>query len=53
MQQIGVESEKVRDAFKAARMPIPLERLIGRLIGEDATAAVGDLVADVAARPPE
>jgi RNA polymerase primary sigma factor len=44
----GVSPERVRDAFRAARMPISLEKPIG----EDESATLGDLVADVAGRPP-
>jgi RNA polymerase primary sigma factor len=47
--RMGVPPDKVREAFRAARMPISLERPIG----EDATSTLGEIVADVNARPPE
>jgi RNA polymerase primary sigma factor len=47
-QRAGVEPERVREAFKAARMPISLELPVG----EDATSTLGDLVADPTAQPP-
>jgi len=48
-QPMGVSPEKVREAFRAARIPISLEKPIG----DDATSTLGDLVADIAATPPE
>ena len=48
-ERMQVSVDKVHDAFRAARMPISLEKPIG----EDATSTLGDLVADVAIRPPE
>jgi RNA polymerase primary sigma factor len=48
-ERAGVSPERVRDAFRAARMPISLEKPIG----EDDSATLGDLVADAASRPPE
>ena len=47
--RLGVDVARVRDAFHAARLPISLEKPIG----EDLTATLGDLVADVAGQPPE
>jgi RNA polymerase primary sigma factor len=47
--RMGVEREKVRDAFRVARTPMSLETPVG----EDATSTLGDVVADFAARPPE
>jgi RNA polymerase primary sigma factor len=48
-ERLGVEPDKVRDAFRAARIPISLEKPVG----EDETATLGDLIADVSGRPPE
>ncbi len=48
-ERMGVSPDKVREAFRAARMPISLERPIG----EDATSTLGDIVADQNARPPD
>jgi RNA polymerase primary sigma factor len=47
-EKLGVEPEKVREAFRAARMPISLERPIG----EEAEATLGDFIADAAAPAP-
>lgn len=47
--RIGIEPERVRDAFRAARLPISLETPIG-VEGESVLA---DLIADAAARSPE
>jgi RNA polymerase primary sigma factor len=47
--RMGVEPERVREAFRAARIPISLEKPIG----EDATATLGNLIADVDAPRPE
>jgi RNA polymerase primary sigma factor len=47
-QQMGVSADKVREAFRAARMPISLETPIG----EDATSTLGDLIADPGATAP-
>jgi len=43
-ERIGVDPSKVREAFRAARMPISLDKPVG----EDATATLGDLIADTA-----
>lgn len=48
-EKMGIEPQRVRDALKAARLPISLEKPIG----DDASATLGDLVADPAGRPPE
>jgi RNA polymerase primary sigma factor len=48
-QRLGVEPERVREAYRAARVPISLEVPVG----EDETATVGGLVADIAGRPPD
>jgi RNA polymerase primary sigma factor len=47
-ERMGIEPEKVREAFRAARMPISLETPVG----EDATSTLGDLIADVGAPAP-
>ena len=47
-QRAGVDPERVREAFQAARMPISLELPVG----EDATSTLGDLVADATGQPP-
>ena len=47
-QRLGVEPEKVTEAFRAAKVPISLETPIGDQ--EDSTVA--DLIADAAARAP-
>src|SRR5205807_7515557 len=44
----GVEPDKVREAFRAARMPISLELPVG----EEGTSTLGDLVADVSMQAP-
>jgi RNA polymerase primary sigma factor len=44
--RLDISVERVRDAFRAARMPISLELPVG----EDATSTLGDLLADVGAR---
>ena len=48
-ERMGLEPDRVREAFRAALLPLSLERPVG----EDATSTLGDLVADVAGRPPE
>jgi RNA polymerase primary sigma factor len=47
--RMQVEPERVREAFRAARIPISLEKPIG----EDETATLGNLIADVGAQEPE
>jgi RNA polymerase primary sigma factor len=47
--RMEVEPERVREAFRAARIPISLEKPIG----EDANATLGNLVADVGALRPD
>jgi RNA polymerase primary sigma factor len=47
-RRAGVEPERVREAFKAARMPISLELPVG----DESTSTLGDLVADRSSRPP-
>jgi RNA polymerase primary sigma factor len=47
-EKMGIEPEKVREAFQAARMPISLEKPIG----EEAEATLGDFIADAAAPAP-
>ena len=47
-ERLGIEPEKVEDAFRAARVPISLETPIGR--EEESTLA--DLIADAASRAP-
>jgi len=47
-QRLGVTEAKVRDAFRAARVPISLDVPIG----EDATATLADVIADVGAPAP-
>jgi RNA polymerase primary sigma factor len=47
--RLGVSADRVRDAFAAARMPISLEKPVG----EDESATLGDLVADLGSQPPE
>jgi RNA polymerase primary sigma factor len=44
----GVEPERVREAFQAARMPISLELPVG----DESTSTLGDLVADPEGQPP-
>jgi RNA polymerase primary sigma factor len=46
--RVGVEANRVRDAFRAARVPISLDLPVG----EDATATLGDLIADAAGPSP-
>jgi RNA polymerase primary sigma factor len=47
-ERLGIDPEKVEDAFRAARVPISLETPIGR--EEESTLA--DLIADAASRAP-
>ncbi len=47
-QRLGVTEAKVRDACRAARVPISLDVPIG----EDATATLADVIADVGAPAP-
>jgi RNA polymerase primary sigma factor len=47
-QRLGVTEDKVRDAFRAARVPISLDVPIG----EDATATLSDIIADVGTPAP-
>jgi RNA polymerase primary sigma factor len=47
-ERIGIEPDKVRDAFRAAKVPISLETPLG--VEEESTIA--DLIADVNARAP-
>jgi RNA polymerase primary sigma factor len=47
--RMEVEPERVREAFRAARIPISLEKPIG----EDETATLGNLIADVGAQEPD
>ncbi len=47
-ERMGIEPERVRDAFQAARIPISLNKPIG----EDASSTVGDVVADALSRSP-
>ena len=47
--RMGVEREKVRDAFRVARTPMSLETPVG----EDATSTLGDVVTDFTGRSPE
>ncbi len=46
--RLGIEPEKVREAFRAAKVPISLETPIG----EEEESTLADLVADAAARAP-
>jgi RNA polymerase primary sigma factor len=46
---MDVEPERVREAFRAARIPISLEKPIG----DDATATLANLIADVGALRPD
>jgi RNA polymerase primary sigma factor len=49
-ERVGVDVARVRDAFRAARVPISLDLPVG----DDATATIGDLIADAAgASPPQ
>jgi RNA polymerase primary sigma factor len=41
-ERLGVHPTKVREAFRAARLPISLDKPVG----EDETATLGDLIAD-------
>jgi RNA polymerase primary sigma factor len=47
-ERAGVDPERVREAFQAARMPISLELPVG----DESTSTVGDLVADRTGQPP-
>jgi len=47
-ERLGIEAEKVREAFRAAKVPISLETPIG----EEEESTLADLVADAAARAP-
>jgi RNA polymerase primary sigma factor len=47
-EKVGVDGERVRDAFRAAKVPISLELPMG----EDDEAVLADFIADDAARPP-
>jgi RNA polymerase primary sigma factor len=47
-EKIGIEPEKVREAFQAARVPMSLEKPIG----DEAEATLGDFIADAAAPAP-
>ncbi len=47
-ERMGIETERVRDAFRAARMPISL----ATPIGADAEATLADFIADTAGRGP-
>ncbi|HET6315997.1 MAG TPA: sigma-70 family RNA polymerase sigma factor [Chloroflexota bacterium] len=47
-EQTGHDVNKVRDAFRAAQVPISLELPVG----EDATSTLGDLLADLGAPAP-
>jgi RNA polymerase primary sigma factor len=47
--RMNVEPERVREAFRAARIPISLEKPIG----DDATATLANLIADVGALRPD
>jgi RNA polymerase primary sigma factor len=47
-ERMGVSADRVREAFRAARVPISLDIPVG----EDATATLGDVIADAAARAP-
>jgi RNA polymerase primary sigma factor len=47
--RMDVEPERVREAFRAARIPISLEKPIG----DDATATLANLIADVGALRPD
>jgi RNA polymerase primary sigma factor len=47
-QRAGVDPDRVREAFQAARMPISLELPVG----DESTSTLGDLVADRKAQPP-
>ena len=47
--RMGVSADKVREAFRAGRMPISLEKPVG----EDATATLGEMLADLGSRATE
>ena len=47
-EKVGVDAERVRDAFRAAKVPISLEQPMG----ESHEAILADFIADDAARPP-
>jgi RNA polymerase primary sigma factor len=46
--RLGIEPDKVKDAFQAARLPLSLETPIG----EEEESTLADLIADAAARNP-
>jgi len=46
--RLGIEPEKVREAFRAAKVPISLETPVG----EEEESTLADLIADAAARAP-
>jgi RNA polymerase primary sigma factor len=48
-ERLDVEPQVVREAFRAARIPISLEKPIG----EDETATLGNLIADAGAQQPD
>lgn len=47
-ERLGLEPEKVREAFRAAKVPISLETPVG----EEEESTLADLIADAAARAP-
>jgi len=47
-ERLGMEPEKVREAFRAAKVPISLETPVG----EEEESTLADLIADAAARAP-
>jgi RNA polymerase primary sigma factor len=47
-ERLGIEPEKVREAFRAAKVPISLEMPIG----EEEESTLADLIADAASRAP-
>lgn len=47
-ERLGLEPEKIREAFRAAKVPISLETPVG----EEEESTLADLIADAAARAP-
>jgi RNA polymerase primary sigma factor len=48
-ERMGIDPQKVRDAFRAAKVPISLETPIG---GDESESTLADLIADAAERTP-